>query len=147
MNRLPPRVMPCYCVDVMRQCIKKGLTDSPQQYAVQAVARGIDIPVSQLAGQFADMARLRDTPQPEVFRVMLHMFTIVYLLLLPVISYETMGYWIIAEGESPDPALVGGRLDSFFVVALTRFRVTLVACDDVFSDCGLKYWQAAFRRS
>lgn len=92
--------MPYYCTDVMRQCIKKGLTDSPQSFGAQAVARGIDIPVSQLSVQFADMARVRNTPQPDCFRVMLHMFTVIYLLLLPVISYEALRLWVIPEGEN-----------------------------------------------
>ena len=83
----------------MRQCIKKGLTERPQTYGAQAVARGIDIPVSQLAVQFADMARVRNTPQPDCFRVMLHMFTVIYLLLLPVISYDDLGLWVVPEGE------------------------------------------------
>lgn len=98
MNRMSPSMRPLYCTDVVRQCIKKGLTDHPQIHGVQAVARGIDIPVSLLGSQFADMARVRNTPQPDCFRLMLHMFTVVYLLLLPVISYENMGYWIIPEG-------------------------------------------------
>lgn len=57
MNDLSMPVMPYYCTDVIRQCIKKGLTENPQKFGVQAVARGIDIPVSQLSMQFADMAR------------------------------------------------------------------------------------------
>lgn len=57
MNNLSMPVMPYYCTDVIRQCIKKGLTDHPQKFGAQAVARGIDIPVSQLSMQFADMAR------------------------------------------------------------------------------------------
>lgn len=96
---MPPAVIPYYCTDVIRQCIKKGLTEHPQMHGVQAVARGIDIPVSQLSCQFSDMARVKNTPQPEVFRVMLHMFTIIYLLLLPIVSYSAMGYWVIPEGE------------------------------------------------
>ncbi|CAN0591813.1 unnamed protein product, partial [Laminaria digitata] len=60
-----------------------------------AVARGIDLPVSRLAQQFADMARVRNTPQPDAFRVMLHMFTVIYLLLLPVISYDALGLWVV----------------------------------------------------
>lgn len=99
MNLMAGPIMPYYCTDVIRQCIKKGLTDKPQTFGAQAVARGIDIPVAQLASQFADMARVRNTPQPDVFRVMLHMFTIVYLLLLPILSYDAMGYWIVPEGE------------------------------------------------
>ncbi|CAM9740143.1 unnamed protein product, partial [Laminaria digitata] len=63
------------------------------------VARGIDLPVSQLAQQFADMARVRNTPQPEAFRVMLQMFTMIYLLLLPVITYDALGKWVVPEGE------------------------------------------------
>lgn len=57
MNNLSMHVVPYYCTDVIRQCIKKGLTDHPQSFGVNAVARGIDIPVSQLSMQFADMAR------------------------------------------------------------------------------------------
>lgn len=99
MSSMAPPVVPYYCTDVIRQCIKRGLTEHPQAYGAQAVARGIDIPVSTLASQFADMARVRNTPQPDCFRVMLHMFTLVYLLLLPIVSYEYMGYWVIPEGE------------------------------------------------
>eukprot|EP00752_Nemacystus_decipiens_P011975 g10615.t1 len=97
MNNLSMPVVPYYCTDVIRQCIKKGLTDNPQSFGVNAVARGIDIPVSQLSMQFADMARVRNTPQPDCFRVMLHMFTLLYLLLLPLISYDTLGYFVIPE--------------------------------------------------
>lgn len=93
------QVVPYYCTDVIRQCIKKGLTENPQTFGVQAVARGIDIPVSQLGVQFADMARVRDTPQPACFRVMLHMFTVIYLLLLPILSYDSLGYWVLPEGN------------------------------------------------
>lgn len=57
MNELPPSIMPYYCTEVIRQCIKKGLTEKPQSWGANAVARGIDIPVSQLSVQFADMAR------------------------------------------------------------------------------------------
>ncbi|CBN74200.1 conserved unknown protein [Ectocarpus siliculosus] len=96
-NNLPPLVMPYYCTEVMRQCIKKGLADSPQAFGTQAVARGIDVPVSQLSVQFADMERVRNTPQPDCFRVMLHMFTLLYLLVLPVISYDTLGYFVVLE--------------------------------------------------
>ena len=63
------------------------------------MARGIDIPVSQLALQFAHMARLKNTPQPDTFRVMLHFFTLFYLLLLPVITYDALGAFIVPEGE------------------------------------------------
>lgn len=98
MNRLAAASRPYYCTEVIRQCIKKGLISHPPKYGAQAIARGIDMPVSQMSSQFADMARVRNTPQPECFRVMLHMFTIVYLLLLPVISYDYIGYWIIPEG-------------------------------------------------
>ncbi|CAM9691896.1 unnamed protein product, partial [Laminaria digitata] len=97
MNRLSVMVMPYYCTDVMRQCIQKGLTEHPQKHGNQAVARGIDIPVSQLSVQFADMARVRNTPQPDTFRVMLHMFTMIYLLLLPIISYNELGLWVVPE--------------------------------------------------
>ncbi|CAM9166341.1 unnamed protein product [Ectocarpus sp. 12 AP-2014] len=96
-NNLPPLVMPYYCTEVMRQCIKKGLADSPQAFGTQAVARGIDVPVSHLSVQFADMERVRNTPQPDCFRVMLHMFTLLYLLVLPVISYDALGYFVILE--------------------------------------------------
>lgn len=98
-KRLPYPVMPYYCTKVMRQCIKKGLTTHPQSFGENAVARGIDISISQLSMQYADMARTRDTPQPACFRVMLHMFTIIYLVLLPTISYDALGYWAFAEGE------------------------------------------------
>lgn len=30
---------------------------------------------------------------------MLHMFTLLYLLLLPLVSYDTLGYFVIPEGE------------------------------------------------
>lgn len=100
MEGLSMETQPYYCTDAIRQCIKKGLTESPQSFGIQAVARAIDIPITQLLIQYADMARVRNTPQPECFRVMLHMFTIIYLLLLPVISYKAMGYWVIPEGES-----------------------------------------------
>lgn len=101
-------IMPYYCTDVMRQCIKKGLAENPQSFGVQAVARGMDIPVSQLSVQFADMARVRNTPQPDCFRVMLHMFTVIYLLLLPVISYNSLGLWVVPEGERGVVFVVGG---------------------------------------
>ena len=45
------------------------------------------------------LARVRNTPQPDCFRVMLHMFTLLYLLLLPLISYDTLGYFVIPEGK------------------------------------------------
>lgn len=99
MESLSLQAKPYYCTDVIRQCIKRGLTESPQSFGVQAVARGIDMPVAQLSTHYADMARVRNTPQPDCFRVMLQMFTIIYLLLLPVISYEALGYWVIPEGE------------------------------------------------
>ncbi|CAN0060947.1 unnamed protein product [Pylaiella littoralis] len=96
-NGLAMPVMPYYCTDVIRQCIKKGLTESPQTFGAQSVARGMDIPVSQLSLQFADMSRVRNTPQPDCFRVMLHMFTLIYLLLLPLTSYNSLGYFVIVE--------------------------------------------------
>ncbi|CAM9583829.1 unnamed protein product [Ectocarpus sp. 12 AP-2014] len=43
------------------------------------------------------MERVRDTPQPDCFRVMLHMFNLLYLLVLPVISYNALGYFVILE--------------------------------------------------
>ncbi|CAM9274481.1 unnamed protein product [Ascophyllum nodosum] len=97
MECLPLQAKPYYCTDVIRQCIKRGLTEHPQTYGAQAVARGIDMPVSQLSAQYADMARVRNTPQPDCFRVLLHMFTVIYLLMLPVISYDALGYWVIPE--------------------------------------------------
>ncbi|CAM9468083.1 unnamed protein product [Scytosiphon promiscuus] len=81
----------------MRQCTKKGLTEHPQTFGPNAVARGIDIPVSQLSVQYVDMVRVRNTPQPVCFRVLLHVFTILYLLLLPLISYDALGYLVIPE--------------------------------------------------
>lgn len=99
MNRLPAPLRPYYCTAVIRQCIKGGLSRHPQSFGQQAVARGMDIPVSQLGSQLADMIRIRNTPQPATFRVMLHMFTLVYLALLPIISYEILGAWTIVEGE------------------------------------------------
>lgn len=30
---------------------------------------------------------------------MLHMFTLLYLLLLPLLSYDTLGYFVIPEGK------------------------------------------------
>lgn len=43
-------------------------------------------------------ARVRNAPQPDCFRVMLRMFTLIYLLLLPLISYDTLGYYVVPEG-------------------------------------------------
>ncbi|CAM9468370.1 unnamed protein product [Scytosiphon promiscuus] len=96
-NELPFAMKPYYCTEVMRQCMKKGLTEDPQKFGQNAVARGIEIPVSRLSVQFADMARVRNTPQPDCFRVLLHMFTLLYLLLLPLLSYDTLGYLVIPE--------------------------------------------------
>lgn len=55
--------------------------------------------------QYVDMVRVRNTPQPVCFRVLLHVFTIIYLLLLPLISHDALGYLVIPEGE-------GAELDS-----------------------------------
>lgn len=59
----------------------------------------MDIPVSQLSVQYIDMVRVRNTPQPVCFRALLHLFTLIYLLLLPLISYDALGYLVIPEGE------------------------------------------------
>lgn len=99
MNRLAAPLRPYYCTGVIRQCVKEGLSKHPQGFGQQAVARGMDIPVAQLSSQLNDMVRIRNTPQPATFRVMLHMFTLVYLVMLPVISYKILGFWTIVEGE------------------------------------------------
>ncbi len=44
-------------------------------------------------------ASVRSTPQPACFRVVLHMFSLLYLLLLPLISYDILGYLVIPEGK------------------------------------------------
>ena len=146
MNRLSLMVMPYYCTDVMRQCIKKGLTEHPQTYGVEAVATAIDAPVSQLALQFADMARLKNTPQPDTFRVMLHMFTMIYLLLLPVITYDAVGMWVVPEGElsskqcvrrkyvelQNDPNRVDIIREGMIASHATRYKTTLCS---VFAAC------------
>lgn len=36
-NKLPDRVKPHYCTEVMRQCTKKGLTENPQSFGPNAV--------------------------------------------------------------------------------------------------------------
>ncbi|CAM9238295.1 unnamed protein product [Choristocarpus tenellus] len=96
MNNLKIHV-PYYCTDAIRMCIKKGLTTHPSAYGQQAIARGIDVNVMLMSRCFADMARISKTPQPVAYRSLLHFFTVLYLMLLPVLSSDLIGYWIIPE--------------------------------------------------
>lgn len=62
--------------------------------------------------------RVRSTPQPDCFRVVLHMFSLLYLLLLPLLSYDILGYLVIPEGTlfAVDVAVAVGFVSSRYEI-------------------------------
>ena len=61
--------------------------------------------VAQLSALYVDMERLRSTPQPVCFRVLLRAFTLLHLALLPLRSHDKLGYVVIPEGERAESDL------------------------------------------
>ncbi|CAM9970503.1 unnamed protein product [Discosporangium mesarthrocarpum] len=102
MNKLNIHV-PLYSALCIRECIRTGITNP-------GTAQAVDSNVMVMTQVFEDMIRIHTTPQPTCYRTLLHFFIVLYLLLLPVISYELIGYFVIPEAAFTTYLMLGLQL-------------------------------------
>ncbi|CAM9804480.1 unnamed protein product, partial [Discosporangium mesarthrocarpum] len=51
--------------------------------------------ICKMQNQFSAMVRIKESPAPVVYRILLHFYTLFFLVLLPIYTYNDLGRWVM----------------------------------------------------